>query len=81
MKDYADGQLCVCCTMLLANGESCDHCDHSEHPLMQLLKDEDVTLNWSSEDEDSPGFQWSSCDGCGVIQGGDYYPVAIWERN
>lgn len=79
MRDYADGELCVCCTMFLANNERCEQCDHSAYPLMELLKDEDVTLNWEEDWEAS--FSWGNCDGCGVIQGGNYYPVAIWEKD
>lgn len=79
MRDYGDGDLCVCCTMLLVNGDRCGECDHSDRPLMELLKDEDVTPNWDNDDE--PGFKWSWCDGCGVIQGGNYYRIAIWEKD
>lgn len=79
MKEYGDGDLCVCCMFLLVNGDRCEECDHSDHPLMELLKGEDVTPNWDNDDE--PGFKWSWCDGCGVIQGGNYYRIAIWEKD
>ena len=80
MKDYADGYVCVCCLMLLANGEQCEHCDHSDYPLMELLADEDVSLN-CEDDCESGHFSWSSCDGCGSPLGGERHRVAIWEED
>jgi hypothetical protein len=77
----ADGlELCVCCTLLVANGECCEDSDaHSDAQVAQLGEGREGAAGLVLAcDEDCEGwFSWSSCDGCGSRLGGDRHPAVI----
>lgn len=81
-REHADGQCCVDCLMLLANGETDPDWDEAETAeyLARLeargVTGENVTI---ACDEDCEGwFSWSPCDVCGSTLGGDRHPVVFW---
>ena len=37
--------------------------------------------DWERGEDDSLGFSWAPCDGCGSVLGGDRFPLTVWESD
>lgn len=86
IEESFDGEMCVDCIMLLANGET--------PPEMSDRETEDwlaaIDRNWPESegwhlvpacDEGCEGsFSWRACDVCGSNLGGDRHPVYAWRE-
>ena len=76
-----DIEVCVDCTMMLANGE-CEGLDTDSwyHAVKAAgMTRFDVALNIGEDTE--PSFSWSACDYCGSRLGGDRYPAVVFGQD
>jgi len=80
MMNY-DIDVCVDCTMMIANGE-CEGLDPDSwyHAVKANgMTRFDVALNIGEDTE--PSFSWSACDYCGSRLGGDRYPAVVFGQD
>jgi hypothetical protein len=80
MMNY-DIDVCVDCTMMLANGE-CEGVDPDGwyHAVKANgMTRFEVALNIGEDTE--PSFSWYSCDYCGSRLGGDRYPAVVFGQD
>jgi hypothetical protein len=72
----ADGlEVCTDCALMIANGEGSE--DHARK-VSSVWGADAIGLVLTCSDEDcSPPFSWSRCDGCGSTLGGDRHEAAV----
>ena len=89
--------VCVDCYVIEANGEfGDDEYIPDRDPLGEIPEGATVTSgwldseyetrgmtppDWENGEDDSLGFSWAPCDGCGSVLGGERYPLTVWESD
>lgn len=89
--------VCYDCYAMEVNGELGDDTYTPDRdPLGEIPRDATVTSgwldseytargetppDWESGEDDSLGFSWAPCDGCGSVLGGDRFPLTVWESD